>query len=141
MLTRRAPIGESVTIIGAGGIGFDVAEYLLHRADEAPPSPDDEPAAWPDTGALGRIMDIASRQLLREISANISGGRRIPRTLGHRPIERDTWRPAASLLTGWRARSAAPPAVAAAAQARQARRESWEDDGVDPQGVAQAGRG
>jgi 2,4-dienoyl-CoA reductase (NADPH2) len=30
VLEKRKPVGESVAIIGAGGIGFDVAEYLTH---------------------------------------------------------------------------------------------------------------
>lgn len=28
VLSGKAKVGESVAIIGAGGIGFDVAEYL-----------------------------------------------------------------------------------------------------------------
>jgi len=30
VLRDKKPVGQSVAIIGAGGIGFDVAEYLLH---------------------------------------------------------------------------------------------------------------
>ena len=30
VLRHRAPVGKRVAIIGAGGIGFDVAEFLLH---------------------------------------------------------------------------------------------------------------
>ncbi|WP_433832403.1 FAD-dependent oxidoreductase [Actinoplanes sp. CA-015351] len=33
-LIDGAPAGERVAIIGAGGIGFDVGEYLLHEQDE-----------------------------------------------------------------------------------------------------------
>jgi len=32
-LRSNAKVGQSVAIIGAGGIGFDVAEYLLHHDD------------------------------------------------------------------------------------------------------------
>ncbi|MEL6182508.1 MAG: FAD-dependent oxidoreductase, partial [Myxococcota bacterium] len=35
VLQEHKPVGERVAIIGAGGIGFDVAEYLLH-ADHNP---------------------------------------------------------------------------------------------------------
>jgi len=35
------PVGSSVAIIGAGGIGFDVGEFLLHQADKAPHPPHD----------------------------------------------------------------------------------------------------
>lgn len=31
VLRDKKPVGKSVAIIGAGGIGFDVAEYLLHE--------------------------------------------------------------------------------------------------------------
>ncbi len=33
VLKNRAKVGKRVAIIGAGGIGFDVAEYLLHHDD------------------------------------------------------------------------------------------------------------
>ena len=35
VLQDKAPVGERVAIIGAGGIGFDVAEYLTH-GEESP---------------------------------------------------------------------------------------------------------
>jgi 2,4-dienoyl-CoA reductase (NADPH2) len=35
VLTGRKPVGKSVAIIGAGGIGFDVAQFLLHAGPEA----------------------------------------------------------------------------------------------------------
>jgi 2,4-dienoyl-CoA reductase (NADPH2) len=37
VLRDRAPVGKRVAVIGAGGIGFDVGEYLLH--DPAHPLP------------------------------------------------------------------------------------------------------
>ncbi len=40
VLLRGATVGRSVAIIGAGGIGFDVAEYLSHDAAHAPTSLD-----------------------------------------------------------------------------------------------------
>ena len=30
VLYRKKPVGETVAIVGAGGIGFDMAEYLAH---------------------------------------------------------------------------------------------------------------
>jgi len=39
---RGAPVGPSVAIIGAGGIGFDVAEFLVHQGD----SPTEHPDLW-----------------------------------------------------------------------------------------------
>lgn len=38
VLVHHKPVGERVAIIGAGGIGFDVAEYLVHHAEA--PKPD-----------------------------------------------------------------------------------------------------
>jgi 2,4-dienoyl-CoA reductase (NADPH2) len=43
-ILRRKPVGERVAIVGAGGIGFDVAEFLVH--DDAHPSPALDRPAW-----------------------------------------------------------------------------------------------
>ncbi|MDE1183861.1 NADPH-dependent 2,4-dienoyl-CoA reductase [Paraburkholderia sp.] len=40
---RGAPVGRRVAVIGAGGIGFDVSEFLLHRPGAPLPQPRD---AW-----------------------------------------------------------------------------------------------
>lgn len=42
VLARNQPVGQRVAIIGAGGIGFDVAEFLT----EHPPSPTTDVARW-----------------------------------------------------------------------------------------------
>ena len=42
VLQHDAPVGARVAIIGAGGIGFDVAEFLA----QAPPSPTTDIARW-----------------------------------------------------------------------------------------------
>jgi 2,4-dienoyl-CoA reductase (NADPH2) len=39
---KGAPVGRRVAIVGAGGIGFDVAEYLVHRGE----SPTEHPDLW-----------------------------------------------------------------------------------------------
>ncbi|NMM28501.1 MAG: NADPH-dependent 2,4-dienoyl-CoA reductase [Glaciimonas sp.] len=39
VLRDRVKVGQRVAIIGAGGIGFDVGEYLLHNPDVALPVP------------------------------------------------------------------------------------------------------
>ncbi len=36
---RGAPVGEKVAVIGAGGIGFDVSEFLLKPAHQIQPDP------------------------------------------------------------------------------------------------------
>jgi 2,4-dienoyl-CoA reductase (NADPH2) len=40
VLLHKRPVGRSVAIIGAGGIGFDVAEFLSHDDGHAPTSLD-----------------------------------------------------------------------------------------------------
>ncbi|HET8539859.1 MAG TPA: NADPH-dependent 2,4-dienoyl-CoA reductase [Anaeromyxobacter sp.] len=42
VLLHRKPVGRRVAIVGAGGIGFDVATFLVH----APAAPGEELAAW-----------------------------------------------------------------------------------------------
>ncbi|QQC64156.1 NADPH-dependent 2,4-dienoyl-CoA reductase [Paraburkholderia ginsengisoli] len=52
---RGAPVGRRVAVIGAGGIGFDVSEFLLHRAGDPLPMPRD---AWLDEWGV----DLAVRE-------------------------------------------------------------------------------
>jgi 2,4-dienoyl-CoA reductase (NADPH2) len=42
VLSKKKVVGRSVAIVGAGGIGFDVAEYLAHDKDATNPSLDTE---------------------------------------------------------------------------------------------------
>ena len=35
VIRDRVPVGERVAVMGAGGIGFDVSEFLLHDVDES----------------------------------------------------------------------------------------------------------
>jgi 2,4-dienoyl-CoA reductase (NADPH2) len=44
VLRHHKPVGRKVAVIGAGGIGFDVAEYLVH--DPAHQSPSVDLATW-----------------------------------------------------------------------------------------------
>ena len=39
VLQKKVPVGKRVAIIGAGGIGFDVSEYLLHDPSHPLPTP------------------------------------------------------------------------------------------------------
>ncbi|MDR6493756.1 FAD-dependent oxidoreductase [Paraburkholderia sp. 22099] len=52
---RGAPVGARVAVIGAGGIGFDVSEFLLHRPGEPLPMSRD---AWLDEWGV----DLAVRE-------------------------------------------------------------------------------
>ena len=42
VLRHKKPVGKSVAVIGAGGIGFDVSEYLLHEGQ----SPSEDLPLW-----------------------------------------------------------------------------------------------
>jgi 2,4-dienoyl-CoA reductase (NADPH2) len=53
---RGAPVGRGVAVIGAGGIGFDVSEFLLHHPGEPLPQPRD---AWLDE--WGVDLSVAQR--------------------------------------------------------------------------------
>jgi 2,4-dienoyl-CoA reductase (NADPH2) len=46
VLLHGKPVGRRVAIIGAGGIGFDVAEYLAVGSDLGHPSPTNDLQAW-----------------------------------------------------------------------------------------------
>lgn len=46
VLWHQRPVGRRVGILGAGGIGFDVAEYLSHGADQGHASPTLDTTAW-----------------------------------------------------------------------------------------------
>ncbi|WP_133648069.1 NADPH-dependent 2,4-dienoyl-CoA reductase [Paraburkholderia flava] len=53
---RGAPVGRTVAVIGAGGIGFDVSEFLLHPAGAPLPMPRD---TWLDE--WGVDLDVLER--------------------------------------------------------------------------------
>ncbi len=46
VLLHKKPVGHRVGIVGAGGIGFDVAEYLAHGADLGHASTSTDLIAW-----------------------------------------------------------------------------------------------
>ncbi len=58
VLDRKVEVGERVAIIGAGGIGFDVAEYLAHEGESPSLNPEAFMAAW------GVDMDHSTRGAL-----------------------------------------------------------------------------
>ncbi len=49
VLRHKAPVGKRVAIIGAGGIGFDVAEYLVQDGD----SPTENLSEWKEEWGVG----------------------------------------------------------------------------------------
>lgn len=52
---RGAPVGKRVAIVGAGGIGFDVAEYLVHQGE----SPTEDLALWRREWGVGDPAEVA----------------------------------------------------------------------------------
>jgi 2,4-dienoyl-CoA reductase (NADPH2) len=89
VLRGAAEPGERVAIIGAGGIGFDVAAYLLHRPSEG--------------DALGRFMDAWGVDMALR---NPGGLKKAAETRPNRKIyllQRKTSKPGAGLgkTTGW----------------------------------------
>ena len=91
VLRNKAEVGHSVAIIGAGGIGFDVAEYLAHHGV----SPTEDLALWKkewgvsdpeaDRGGLapaGPMPEAPAREitLLQRKSEKL--GRRLGKTTG-----------------------------------------------------------
>ena len=50
VLKRQKPVGEKVAVIGAGGIGFDISEYLLHYERDKQANDVSLPAFWKEWG-------------------------------------------------------------------------------------------
>ena len=75
VLQRKAEVGKRVAIIGAGGIGFDVAEYLAHSPRAA--------GAWPTAEEFAREwgidMSLAARGGVKGVPAEPA------------PLEREIW--------------------------------------------------
>lgn len=69
---RGAPVGRSVAVIGAGGIGFDVSEFLLHRDGEPLPQPRE---AWLDE--WGVDLDVREPGGLKPAHQDQAPARRI----------------------------------------------------------------
>src|SRR5690606_34800434 len=46
VLRDKKPVGKTVAVIGAGGIGFDVSEYLTHEGDSPALNPEKFNAEW-----------------------------------------------------------------------------------------------
>ncbi len=61
VLRDRKPVGDAVAVIGAGGIGFDVSEFLTHPKDAPPINVADYLREWgidPNNEARGGIEGI-----------------------------------------------------------------------------------
>jgi 2,4-dienoyl-CoA reductase (NADPH2) len=95
VLWHRKPVGQRVAIIGAGGIGFDVAEFLTHAASACnggpPVDPDDADiggflAAWGVDTTLAEPGGVQpagpAMRSARQITLCQRSDRRFGRTLG-----------------------------------------------------------
>lgn len=71
VLQKKAPVGKRVAIMGAGGIGFDVGEYLLHDPAHPLPAPLSRwTAEWGvdlDAVAAGGLVKPAEPEPVRRI--------------------------------------------------------------------------
>jgi 2,4-dienoyl-CoA reductase (NADPH2) len=74
VLLHGRPVGHAVAIIGAGGIGFDVAEYLSHDATH-PPSSVDIPAFMAEWGIDMRLEARGGLVPAKDLAASM------PRTI------------------------------------------------------------
>lgn len=64
VLLHKKPVGERVAIIGAGGIGFDVGEYLVHQPGL---TPEDEREEWYKEWGVDRTMQGVSGMLSPDV--------------------------------------------------------------------------
>ncbi|MGW8389609.1 oxidoreductase [Pseudoduganella sp. HUAS MS19] len=83
VLRDGAPVGKNVAVIGAGGIGFDVSEYLTHEGKSASLVPEKFYAEWgidngyKDRGGLrAPAVEAAPRQvhLLQRKTSKVGDG-------------------------------------------------------------------
>ena len=63
VLRDHEPVGDSVAIIGAGGIGFDVATYLTHSGESASLHPEKFYAEWGIDARYGPHSGLCAPQI------------------------------------------------------------------------------
>jgi len=71
VLRDKKPVGKRVAIVGAGGIGFDVAEYLVHDGDSPTLDLDEWLAEWgvvDPADARGGVKPPTPQQPAREVT-------------------------------------------------------------------------
>jgi 2,4-dienoyl-CoA reductase (NADPH2) len=96
VITGRAAVGQRVAVIGAGGIGFDVSEFLTHvGAHGEPQSREDWMAEWgvgdpaaARGGLITPVREEAARQVVLLQRKNSSLGKGLGKTSGwvHRAV-------------------------------------------------------
>ena len=91
VLLHKAPVGKRVAVIGAGGIGFDVAEFLVHEGE----SPTEDLTLWKtewgvsdpardrgDIAPEGPRPEAPARQVTLLQRKNEKPGKRLGKTTG-----------------------------------------------------------
>ena len=63
VLKERVPVGKRVAIIGAGGIGFDTAEYLSHEGESASLNPEKFYAEWGIDSSYAHVGGLKQPEL------------------------------------------------------------------------------
>jgi 2,4-dienoyl-CoA reductase (NADPH2) len=94
VLRDDAPVGNRVAVIGAGGIGFDVAVYLTAGAPGQAPSAEEFLEEWgidPSIAVRGGLLGVAGRKAARKVYLLQRKPEKPGRTLG--------------LTTGWAIRA------------------------------------
>ena len=95
VLRDRKPVGASVAIIGAGGIGFDVATFLTHGAESAAVHPEKFYAEWgidtsygPHSGLRAPQVEAPARQvyLLQRKPSKVGNGLGVSTGWIHRAV-------------------------------------------------------
>lgn len=69
VLRERKPVGKSVAIIGSGGIGFDVGEFLSQNGDDSALSPELFQHEWQIDASLNHAGGLISPEPALEPSA------------------------------------------------------------------------
>ena len=70
VVSGRVEVGRRVAVIGAGGVGFDVAEFLAHEAPDRAATTEEWMAEWgvaDPAEQRGGIVDAASTKPAREV--------------------------------------------------------------------------
>ncbi|GGE76269.1 2,4-dienoyl-CoA reductase [Streptosporangium jomthongense] len=64
-LLERKPVGKRVAVVGAGGIGFDVSEFIVHKGTSAALDPDQFMREW------GVDLTVAHRGGIQGVEAEV----------------------------------------------------------------------
>ena len=96
VIKNKKIVGDKVAIIGAGGIGFDVAEYLLYNKFETP-TPQSFMQEWGIDHTLGTRGGLLSHKVIPHSAREIYLCQRTPGKLGKKLGKTTGWIHRASL--------------------------------------------